>query len=41
MKLNICDHIGGNYQEFAEKSKSGKLPKIPKIVKDTPINSDR
>lgn len=41
MKLNICDHIGGNYQEFAEKTKSTKLPKIPKILKDTPANSDR
>jgi ATP-dependent Clp protease protease subunit len=41
MKLNICDHIGGNYQEFNDKPRANKLPKIPKILKDQPTNSDR
>lgn len=40
-KLNICDHIGGYRIEQQDKVKSTKLPKIPKIVKDTPTNSDR
>lgn len=40
-KLNICDHIGGHISDTAEKPKGNKLPKINKLVKDVPVNSDR
>lgn len=41
LKLNICDYIGGHTNDVSEKIRSTKLPKIPKIVKDQPANSER